>query len=641
MFGWRGTILRINLFSHCCEKGELEEHLRLNFLGGRGINSRLLYQELSPHLDPLTPDNTLIIGSSPLSGTTAPATSRCTITAQSPLTGILGDANFGGYFAPEIKKAGYDHLIIKGVSEKPVYLLITEEGVAFKDASHLWGKTTWETETLIKKELKDPKVQVASIGPAGEHLVRTACVVHRYNAAGRTGMGAVMGSKNLKAIAVRGNQKVPIALPELFIQTVRRWKKKIKASPFCQSHRKYGSAGPLALEDEIGILAVRNYQQTSGFEGVEEVTSETLAKRFFTRSHSCFACPVRCIQSYEVKEGPYQGSKGTKMPEGCTSPCGPSCGNSYAPSLFKINNLANEYGLDVLDFGILMSIAMDWYEHGIISREDTDGIPLTWGNYQAMVEMIPKIARREGFGNILAEGAVRAAQKLGKNALEYVSHCKGMVEGMVDPRALKGTALCFATSTRGCDHLRGGVYIEIPFMGKSLITPEEARKKFGSEEVLDPTSYTKAAPAHFYQDAHTIADALEVCKFVTSSIGHGITLEDMGEIFYAVTGIETDTAALRTIANRIFTLERAFLVREGITKKDDFLQGKWVRGPVPNGPYKGHTIEEAKWEKMLEEYYQLRGWDPSTGIPTKDTLETLGLHDVYQELKKMGKFPSY
>ena len=270
MYGWTGTVLCINLSSKKFEKQPLKENLRLNFLGGRGINSKLLYQEIPPHLDPLTPENIIILGSGPLSGTTAPSCPRCTITAKSPLTGILGDANFGGFFAPEMKKAGYDHIIIQGKSEKPAYLLITEEGAAFKDASHLWGKTTWEAEKMIKQELNDPKVQVASIGPAGEHLVRTACVVHSYNTAGRTGMGAVMGSKNLKAIVLRGNRKVPVAHPELFKESTAKWRKKIKEAPLTEIFSKYGSAGPLAMEDKAGILAVKNFSQAGGFKGVEE-----------------------------------------------------------------------------------------------------------------------------------------------------------------------------------------------------------------------------------------------------------------------------------------------------------------------------------------------------------------------------------
>jgi len=240
MFGWTGTILRINLTTRKFVRQASEETLRLHFLGGRGLNSRILYQEVGPHVEPLAPENVIIFGSSPLSGTAAPSTPRCTVTAKSPLTGILGDANFGGFFAPEMKKAGYDHIIIEGISENPIYLFITGEGVTFRDASHLWGKTTGEAARLIQEELNDPKVQVASIGPAGENLVRIASIVHKYNIAGRTGMGAVMGSKNLKAVVLRGNRKISTAHPKIFKEQSRKWNEKIKEYPMCQYFSTYG-----------------------------------------------------------------------------------------------------------------------------------------------------------------------------------------------------------------------------------------------------------------------------------------------------------------------------------------------------------------------------------------------------------------
>jgi len=630
MFGWTGTILRINLSTRKSEQQPSEEKLRLQFLGGRGINSRILYREVGPSVEPLSPDNMLIFGSSPLSGTTSPASPRCTVTAKSPLTGILGDANFGGFFARAMKKAGYDHITIQGASDTPIYLLITDKEVTFKDASHLKGKSPLETDSPIKNELNDKDLQVISIGLAGENMVRIACLVHNYNVAGRTGMGAVMGSKNLKAIAIKGNGKVAIANPELFKEVTKKWLGKINENPNTKYLGKYGSAGPLALEDKLGILAVKNFEKTSGFTGVEMVTDEALIK-YFTKSNSCFSCPVHCIQSYEVKEGPYKGTKGTKMPEGCTSPCGPGCGNTNAPSLFKIFSLANEYGLDILDYGTIMSIAMDWYEHGIISNRDTDGISLNWGNHESLVSMVSKVARREGFGNLLAEGAVKAAESIGKNAEDYVNSCKGMVLGGVDPRAVKGSALCFATATRGGDHLRGGVMIEMMgnMMGESSV--EEAIEKFGTKDVLIPTSYNKAVAATFFQDVYTISDALQICKFVTAHNGHGITLEDMTEMLYAVTGTKLDTPEIRNIANRIFTIERAYLIREGIKKSDDFLKGKWTKGPIPNGPFKGNTIDPDKWKKMLEEYYASRGWSPETGVPTRETLIKLELEHVAEE----------
>jgi len=434
-----------------------------------------------------------------------------------------------------------------------------------------------------------------------------------------------MGSKNLKAIAVRGNKKIPIAHPELFQQERNKWREIIKGNPMSRFMGEYGGTGDLEQEDKMGILPIRNFEQTSGFSGVENLSAEAM-KKYYTKSISCFACPVHCIQCYEVKDGPYRGTKGAKLPEGCTSPCGPGCGNTDLSSLFKIQNLANEYGIDIIEYGTGMAIAMDWYEHGIIDKEVTGGIPLNWGNHQSIIDMIPKVARREGFGGLMAEGIVNASRKLGKKAEEYVSSCKGMVFYGVDPRVTKGYALCFATSTRGADHLRGGMMVEII----PSISPEEAKKRFGSKDVLVPTSYEKAKAVNFYQDIYTIADVLEICKFIT--LGPGITLENMTDMLYAVTGVKLDTDEIRTVADRIFTLERAFLVRQGITKQDDFLQGKWVKGPVPSGPFKGHTIENKKWTKMLEEYYEYRGWDIMSGIPTQETLKRLGLHDVAKDL---------
>lgn len=634
MHGWTGTLLCINLTTRKADRLTCDESLRYGFLGGRGINSRLLYRHAGPATDPLGPDNIIIFGSGPLSGTLCPSSPRCTVTAKSPLTGILGDANFGGFFSPVMKKAGYDHIMIQGTADRPLYLLISEAGVEFRDAGHLWGKTTTQTEALLRQEITDPGLQIAAIGPAGENRVYTACVVHKYNVAGRTGMGAVMGSKNLKAVCVSGTQKIPVAHPELFAAQRKIWLKKIAENPFSKFFGEYGSAGPLDREDASGILAVRNFSQTSGFTDVLQVSASNL-KKFFTRSHACFACPVHCIQSFEVTEGPYKGTKGTKLPEGCNSSCGPSCGNTDPGSLFKLNVLANEYGLDILDFGLLMAIAMDWYENGIITLGDTDGISLNWGNHASMVTMLEKIVRREGIGNILADGAVKAARHIGKDAQSYVSSCKGMVFGGVDPRVLRGSALCYATATRGGDHLRGGILFELPSQGKPAMDPAVATERFGTTDVLNPFSYNKSAAANFCQDIYTIADCLQVCKFITEHVTWGITLEDMGAMLYAVTGVSLDAQALRTVASRVFTLERAFLAREGIRKKDDFLQGKWTGGPVAGGKYSGATIDKAQWTQMLEQYYRTRGWDTRSGIPTQETLHSLGLDDVAEDLAKL------
>jgi aldehyde:ferredoxin oxidoreductase len=340
------------------------------------------------------------------------------------------------------------------------------------------------------------------------------------------------------------------------------------------------------------------------------------------------------MKSWEVKEGPYAGLKGTKIPEGCTSYNGPTCGNYYAPSLFKIYSLCNQYGIDVLDFGCLMSYVMDWYEQGIISREETGGLEFDWGNYESMIAMIPRIARREGFGAMLADGAVIAAQKIGRGAEKAISHAKGMVLGGVDIRGLKGTALTFATATRGCDHLRGSNMIEIPLGGKAIMSTEEAVARFGTASVLEHDSYAKASSTIYFQDIYTLADALQICKFNTSHNGHGINISDMAEIYSAVTGVDADESRLRTIAERIYAVERCFLVREGIRKEDDFLKGKWAEEKTSGGAFNGSYLDKEKFGRMLEDYYRMRGWDEKTGIPKPERLTSLGLEDIAADMKK-------
>jgi aldehyde:ferredoxin oxidoreductase len=505
-------------------------------------------------------------------------------------------------------------------------------------ADHLVGKTTDETEALLRKQFNNEKVQIASIGPAGENMVRTACVVHGFNVAARTGMGAVMGSKNLKAIVIgHGMKKIPVYDDERLRKIAQRVRKKIRESPFYKAYSTYGMAGALAAENEIGVLGVKNFQQAGGFKGVENITCETLAKDFYTGSRSCFSCSVGCMKDWEVKEGPFAGEKGTKIPQGCNAPNGPNCGNSYAPSLFKIYNLCNQYGIDGLDFGCIMAYVMEWYEKGIVTQEETDGLPFDWGNYQSMIAMIPKIAKREGFGAILADGALKAAERIGRGAEKYISHCKGMVLGGGDVRGAKGMALTFATATRGCDHLRGINMLEMPLLGKTLVSAEEAVRRFGTTDVLEPDSYNKAPTVVFFQDVYTLADTLQICKFNTARNGHGINIQDMADMYSAATGVDADEKSMQTAADRIYAVERCFCIREGIRKKDDFLQGKWVAEPVQEGPLKGSSIDKDKFAKMLEDYYVMRGWDKETGVPTQERLRALGISEVAKDMEQYVK----
>jgi aldehyde:ferredoxin oxidoreductase len=632
-----GVILRVNLTNSTIEKQEMAKDLRRNYVGGRGINARILFDETKPHIDPLSPQNVLIFGSGPLSGTTAPCPARFNVSGKSPLTGILGDSNAGGYFGPAMKRAGIDHIVVTGKASEPVYLWIDDGKAEIHSARNLWGKNVRETEQLIKQELADKRVRVAAIGQAGEHLVRIASVIHEERAAARTGMGAVMGSKNLKAVAIRGTKEVPLFDAAGFNERSKQLQQKIgKSSAYDHFRKKGGSTGTYST-DKAGFLAVRNFQQTSGFEGIENFEPLKVAAEFYLANKPCFRCPIGCGKRFEVKTGPYAGEWGSKIEEGAFTPLGPVCGNADIGSIFKMNNMANQLGIDLIEFGGAISVAMEWFEMGIITAEDLDGISLTWGNHKAMMQMMEKIAFRQGIGDVFAEGIVRAAERFGKTAEQYISHSKGMVMVGVDNRMLKGTSLGFATSTRGADHLRALVPVE--FSAFPVMTPEKAIEKFGTADVLNPTSYNKAAPLIYYQHISMVPDLFEVCRFLLG-LGTGtkdFSYNDLYDLYYLATGIRADEKQMLTITERVFNVERTYACREGKGRKDDHLVGKWADKPVPSGQYKGEKIDPQQWELMLDDYYRLRGWNKN-GVPAPEKLTELGLDDVAELLKKSGAY---
>lgn len=628
MYNNKGVILRVDLGAGKIEKEPLREDLRLNYVGGRGINSRLLFEEVTSEVDPLSPENRLIFGTGPFSGTAAPSIARFTVTARSPLTGIHGDANAGGRFGPALKRAGIDHIIFMGKSDEPVYLWIDNEKVEIRSARHVWGKTTRETEQAIKAELGDRRVRIASIGQAGEHLVKFASITHEERSASRTGVGAVMGSKNLKAVAVRGTGKVALHDPEGFNRLAKDLQKQIYQAKEFADFKKNGQSAGTFLTDKVGFLAIRNFQQAGGFEGLENFNPQSVVEKYYQGSLGCYNCPIGCSKKFEVKEGPYKGEWGNKTEEGAWTPYGPVIGNSYVPAIFKLNNLGNQYGVDHIEFGQGMATVMEWYEKGIVSKDDLDGIEMTWGNHEAMVEMMRKVAYREGVGDILAEGIVKASKKFGKEAERYVSHAKGMVMAGIDIRMLKGLSLGFATSTRGADHLRGMPMVEFSKMipGMKLMSDEEAEARFGSKDVLSHNSYKKGAALMHYQHESIIMDMLEYCRFVkfAPKIANS---ENFCSLYSYATGIEADENYMTTAAERVYNVERIFGIRMGMGRKDDVLVGKWATEPVPSGPHKGEMIDPEKWEIMLDDYYQVRGWDKN-GIPTPNKLKELGLDDI-------------
>lgn len=628
MYGWAGSILRVNLSTGIIKTEPLDETLKLNYLGGRGINSRILYDEVKAGIDPLGPENKLIFGVTPLTGTGLIQSARCHATAKSPLTGIIGDSNVGGHFGPELKWAGYDNIILEGQADTPVYLWIDNDRVELRDAGPMWGLTIPEAYRLIWDDLGDPRIRITAIGPAGENLVRYACIINDYGSVfGKTGTGAVMGSKRLKAIAVRGSKGIGVARPDVFKLLAKELIRKIQETETYPIFSKHGTSFYLPYYDALEKSVVRNGQQIGGIDYIDKFSSDILEK-YHTRNVSCFGCPIHCKREFKVKKGEFAGLKGHGSEFCILSAHGPACDNSDLPSIFKINNICNEYGVCGDTSGMVLAAAFEWYQRGLINLTDTDGIPLEWGNSDSQIKMLLKIISREGFGDILADGSAAAAAKIGKGAEKYISHVKGGDLDAVDLRSSIGCALAEAVSSRGADPQRGWPSAEMLGM-----PPEVAKEKFGTEKAADADSYEgKGKSVNYYSSICTMCDVLGMCKFHTEWLGNPLTLKMMADLFSAVTGVDMDEEKLFEVAARVSNIERAYLVREGITRKDDIISGRAMDEPVPTGLHKGKKIDKQKFARMLDEYYEIVGWDKKTGIPKRSTLELLGLKDVANDL---------
>lgn len=614
------TAIRIDLSEKKVLIQPLDIELIAQFIGGRGINSKILYDEVPAGTDPYSSENRLIFGTGPLTGSLSPGSGRYTVTSKSPLTGIHGDSNAGGFWGPELRFAGYEHLIIHGKSDKPVYLWIYNENIEIRDASHLWGKTTWETDLIIKKELGDPDIQVACIGPAGENLVRYACIINNlWRAAGRTGMGAVMGSKNLKAIAVRGTGTVNVAKPMELMEYVEELNDLIISDPSYVRWSQYGTPGLVNPANKLGILVTQN-DRCSTFIGADKISGETFHEKYSIKSNSCFNCPMHCGHFYVAISENITFGGGPQF--AALANLGSRCSNSDLTSILKMNSFCNRQGIDVCSAGVALSFAMECFEKGIITSKEMDGIELNWGDAQSMMEMLSKIVSREGFGNILAEGAWRASQIIGKNSHKYAMTIKGADAPDYDPRALKGWGLAYAVSTRGGDHLRALPALE-------LVNSQEEYNKLGLPMIGDRFSYDKKGVlVKWHEDVRTISDSLEICKFLTRTTL--LSPKYLTKLLELVTGIRMTTDELLRVGERIINVERMFCVREGITRQDDTLPERYLKEPLPNGPAKGETVE---LEKMLDEYYTERGWNVKSGIPTVEKLKNLGLDIVPYDFK--------
>jgi aldehyde:ferredoxin oxidoreductase len=611
-YGWTGTVLRINLTDRTIKKEPLNEDWAKEYVGGRGLGAKYLSEEMDPTLDALDPDNKMLFVTGPLTGTNASCGSRYMVVTKGPLTNAITTSNSGGYWGPELKFAGYDMLILEGRASSPCYVWIYNDSVEIRAADHLWGKTVWETEEELHAELGVPDSIIASIGPAGENLVRFACIMNDlHRAAGRSGVGAVMGSKNLKAIAVRGTGGVKLADPMAFMKGMWEMREKLRESPVtAEGLPMYGTEVLVNVINEHGALPTNNHQ-SSVFEQAENISGETLTETRLVANKACFSCAIACgrvstlpgeaASKYEVSTSPRNWQIAGEGPEyEAAWAMGSECGIGDLDALIKANWLCNDLGMDSISFGATVAAAMELYEKKAVSLEQTE-IPLNFGSAEALLIMAERIAYRTGFGTELAEGSKRMTAKFGRP--EFFMGVRGQEFAAYEARAIQGMGLGYATSNRGACHLKAYTV---------------AAEILGLPRQMDPNETEgKAELAKIFQDATSTVDATGLCQFLTFGVG----LEEMLPQLTAATGVDYTLEELMTIGERIWNLERRWNERSGMTGAEDTLPKRILEEPLPSGPAKGKVN---RLGEMLPEYYELRGWDKNGKI-TPEKLKELGL----------------
>ena len=631
-YGYTGNILHVNLSTKKVQIEHPEETFYRTYWGGRAFALYYMLKGMKSKVDPLSPDNLLIFAPSVITGTPAPAIPRYTVCAKSPLTGAQGEAEAGGWWGPELKKAGFDAIIIKGASPTPVYLYIKDGQVQIKDASFLWGENTLVTQQLIKEELADDKVRVAQIGPAGENLVRFANIVNElkhFN--GRNGLGAVMGSKKLKAIAVRGTQPIKLHNKEKIKEITKQITSRITDNPLSRSLREFGTVAGIASIYKTGWLPTNNWS-TNDFKKGENLTAETYNKTILKGSEGCYACPIRCKRVVEVDEPSIKVDPIYGGPEYETVVAfGSLCGIDDLKYVAKANELCNKYAMDTISTGMTIAFAMQCYEEGILTKEDTGGIELQFGNKVALLKLVEMIANRQSIGNLLAEGSTRASLKIGQWTEKFIHQVKGQEIPMHDPRVKTGVGLQYALSDYGADHMKAPH--DTLFSNRESWGTKEM-KGLGILEPVSPTDMGEKKVTLFkLLDIYwTVFDILGVCYFgyVPRSVG---TMDELLEIICAATGWRTTWFELMKLGERSINMARVFNYREGFSSKDDTLPEVFFHS-FKGGPLNGQgAIDKADFQKAIRLRYELMGWDVDTGIPSEAKLTELGLDWLVGEVK--------
>jgi len=610
-------VLYVDLATGKTETKPLKEDLLKNYIGGIGLGMKLWLDNSKVGVDPFSPENPLVFVTGPLTGTMAPSAGNSyAVVSKSPLTEGINEAKAHGFFGAELRRAGYDAVIFTGKAEKPVYVWIDDDSVQLLDAQHLWGKSPQETEEIIREEQGDFYIRVSAIGEAGEKLNRIACIINdEYRAIGRGGMGAVMGSKNLKAVAVRGTNDVNVANLEEFKEFVRIIHERMKG-PATRKYRTLGTPENVLVLNALAALPTRNFSQAT-FEGAEKVSGEYLNERYVKKIIGCATCGMRCDHVAVVPEGEYKGST-SRVEFECLWSVGPLCGVDRLDAIIEAIRLNDYYGMDGISAGVVVAFAMDLYENGIITKKETDGIDLRFGNHEAMVETIKRMGTRTGWlGDVLAEGTMRAAQKIGKGAEKFANHIKGLELPGYDLRTLKTAALGFAVSFRGACHLRSGAYSPDVKGKVDRFKIEKGRGKI----VMDG------------EDLYNVIDSLILCKFSRGVMYEG--LKDMAKYYTLATGIEMTPEELIKAGERINNLARVINIREGKgTREYDTLPWKIMHVPVPDeGVAKGAVVSQKEFDIGLDDYYSVRGWTKD-GIPTPEKLKELGLDDLVSIVEK-------
>ena len=632
-------IAYINLTTGEIEVKPIPLDVRKKFLGGRGLDAYLLLNHSEKGCDPLGPDNPLIISGGFLTATCASATARTHVMAKSPLTGLLGSANMGGFFSPEMAWAGFHHLVIKGKAEKPSYLFIHNGEIEIRDAANIWGKTTTDSQWAIRDELNDQEVKSMVIGPAGENLVVYANVMTGIkNSGGRTGMGCVMGSKNLKAIACRGTMDIKIAHPVEALEYNKRFIDQITSAKVNKTQGALGTPMIWGATNSWGGVRTRNFQYNQCEyaddiepENIDEICEDTMGPYHMT---ACFGCQVHCRAQYRIPSGPYKGRYDEGPEYTSQGAFGSETDTPRAETVLVGNHLVDQWGVDNLEIGSLISWAMELYEEGIISSKDTDGLDLRFGNDEAVIEMIERICFRKGkVADALANGGIQASKIFGKNSFDYLIQVKGMSNLHSDERATPGLALNIATSSRGSDHLRSRPAIDLyhlpePVLRKIYSSPVPFEGPLSSEH----TEYIGKAWQVFWQEnCYMAVDCLGICKYHTTFLGATLpNFEDWPKVLYFNTGIEFTPEELWDIAERCNMMERLFNLREGLTRDDlekgDMLNHRYFDEPCRRGApdVVGRMIDKEKFIGMIDEFYGHKGLD-AKGNPTSKTLKRLGL----------------